>query len=127
MSNLERKTLGEIIKDDLKEGGWNQSAVAKKMNVSKQVINQIDRRKYFDLGFLQKLKDSTGLDYTGYIQTRSYMSADENLAEHQATPAEQVEMSLTIKIKSNPELINKVGELLMTIRREAFKLGFTVQ
>lgn len=50
----------------MKEKGINGSAVARKMNVARQVINQIDKRKKFDLEFLLEFKKASGLDYTQY-------------------------------------------------------------
>lgn len=127
MSNKPVKSLGEIIKEALKEKGLNQSAIAKKMNVSKQVINQIDRRKYFDLEFLQSLKDVTGLDFTGYSYTSKPLAIT-----HTAEPSsslrnnQQVEMSLAIKLKADPDHISQMGEFLLTIKKEASRLGFTI-
>lgn len=124
MSNEKTQSLGEIIKKGLKEKGLNQSAVAKKMNVSKQVINQIDRRKTFDLDFLQKLKEVTGLDYTMYTS--------QNLVQVNSDTADLlhvdrlVEMSLAIKLKADPFHINKMGDLLISIKKEATRLGFTI-
>lgn len=66
MSTETRKSLGEIIKDDMKSKGINGSAVARKMKVARQVINQIDRRKKFDYEFLIDFKNASGLDYTKY-------------------------------------------------------------
>ncbi|GEM_PF-2910369 len=127
MSNKPMKSLGEIIKETLKEKGLNQSAVAKKMNVSKQVINQIDRRKYFDLEFLQSLKDVTGLDFTGYTYT-SKPQANTEAAESASSlrNSQQVEMSLAIKLKADPDHISQMGEFLLTIRKEATRLGFSI-
>ncbi|MFB2118634.1 hypothetical protein [Parapedobacter sp. 2B3] len=59
-----KKTLGEIIKETMKEKGIKSSMVARKMNVSRQAISQIDVRKKFDLDFLQRLKEASGLDFT---------------------------------------------------------------
>jgi len=61
---MEKKTLGEIIKETMKEKGIKSSAVARKMNLSRQAISQIDVRKKFDLDFLQRLKEASGLDFT---------------------------------------------------------------
>ena len=132
MSNEPARMLGEIIKEALKEKGLNQSAVAKKMNVSKQVINQIDRRKYFDIEFLQKLREVTGLDFTNHsfnINPRQPLTVAEpsgNYRHLSVAKPEQVEMSLAIKIKASPEQINNMGDLLISIKREASRLGFTI-
>ena len=61
------KNLGEKIQSDLESMGLNDSAIARKMGVNRQTINQIATRKTFDLLFLQKLKDASGLDYTNYV------------------------------------------------------------
>ncbi|WP_316743377.1 helix-turn-helix transcriptional regulator [Pedobacter antarcticus] len=124
MSNSQPKLLGEIIKNALKEKGLNQTAVAKKMNVSKQVINQIDRRKNFDLEFLQNLKAVTGLDFTGHVYRANATKTEE--LDTESLKNQQVEMSLAIKLKADPEQINRMGELLISIRKEAARLGFTI-
>lgn len=131
MSNTNRNSLGELIKKALKEKGLNQSAVAKKMNVSKQVINQIDRRKHFDLDFLQKLKDVTDIDFTNYSfghTPKSFKRRDDEVEEEEEleTGTQQIEMALAIKLKADPYHINKMGELLLSIKKEATRLGFTI-
>lgn len=61
---MNTKSLGEIIKATMKEKGIKSSVVARKMNVSRQAISQINLRKKFDLDFLQRLKEASGLDFT---------------------------------------------------------------
>src|SRR5690606_15279666 len=110
MSSKTVKPLGEIIKEALKERGLNKSAIAKKMNVSKQVINQIDRRKYFDLDFLKKLKDATGLDFTRYNTSNFFENIDDTI-QPVTGDADQlkVEMSLAIKITATQAEISRMG------------------
>ncbi|WP_432714399.1 helix-turn-helix domain-containing protein [Pedobacter sp.] len=135
MSNKEGKSLGELIKEALKDKGLNQSAVAKKMNVSKQVINQIDRRKSFDLPFLTLLKDVTGIDFTDYYYNSNKIISPKP-ADLQSIVAEPnvnmyssnqtVEMSLAIKVKASQQDLDKMGELILGFKREATRLGFTL-
>lgn len=66
MAKVNTKSLGEIIKETMKERGIKGSVVARKMNVSRQTINQIDLRKKFDIEFLHNLKEASGLDFTHY-------------------------------------------------------------
>lgn len=130
MSSISSKTLGEKIKEDLKEKGLNQSAIAKKMNVSKQVINQIDRRKYFDLEFLQKLKEVTGLDYTSHSsQISTYTEGaniEQNLESSKVNNSQSIEFLLSIKLKSDNDHITSIGELISKIKNEALRMGFSV-
>lgn len=132
MSNLENpenKTLGEIIKQDLVDNGLKQSVVAKKMNVSKQVINQIDRRKNFDLGFLLKLREVTGLDYTKYIPSRYPQNVSQEVGDSTQKNQQNidvVEVTLNIKVKSTADQLGRVGELITIFRKQAMQMGFTV-
>lgn len=125
MSGKSGKQLGEILKEALREKGLNQTAVAKKMNVSKQVINQIDRRKYFDLDFLVKFKEATGLDFTRYSTAKSLESAEEVKGDY-ALNSQTVEMSLAIKIRAHHDEIVKMGELVTAFKKEALRLGFSI-
>ncbi|MFN0254473.1 helix-turn-helix domain-containing protein [Pedobacter ureilyticus] len=131
MSNNENKTLGEIIKDALKEKGLNQTAVAKKMNVSKQVINQLDRRKYFDLDFLERLKKHTDLDFTRYSQSNieEHASVEETQSQYSLTNVNNVntvEMTLSVKVRASDTEISQMGNLLMAFKKEALRMGFTI-
>lgn len=128
MSNVNGESLGEIIKNALREKGLNQSAIAKKMNVSKQVMNQIDRRKHFDLEFLQKLRDASGLDFTDYHFGKKPTEFHINNLDRSTVEmsTQQIEMALSIKLKADPLQISKMGELMMSIRKEATRLGFAI-
>lgn len=131
MSNNENKTLGEIIKDALKEKGLNQTAVAKKMNVSKQVINQLDRRKYFDLDFLERLKKHTDLDFTRYSQSNieEHTGVEETQSQYSLTNVNNVntvEMTLSVKVRASDSEISQMGNLLMAFKKEALRMGFTI-
>lgn len=119
MSKVFEETLGEKILKAIKEKGLVQSKIADKMKVSRQIINQIDRRKTFDLEFLQKLKEATDLDFTGYLYPQKPQEVEEKIFDI-------IEMSLAIKLKSTPEQISRMGELLTSIRREAVRMGFTI-
>lgn len=131
MSNSENRTLGEIIKDALKEKGLNQSAVAKKMNVSKQVINQIDRRKYFDLDFLERLKKATDLDFRSYSTSLpapvSIVKEEEGQYSRTKVNIDNtVEMTLSVKVRASDDEISQMGNLLIAFKREALRMGFTI-
>lgn len=132
MSKKINPSLGEIILQALKDKGLKQSKVADKMNVKRQTINQIDRRKTFDLEFLQKLKDATDLDFTSYIyqnggnRQNSEDLVSEILTNSNSNAGQQIEMSLAIRLKSDPIHISKMGELLVLINKEAARLGFTI-
>ncbi|MBC7418414.1 MAG: hypothetical protein H7325_09685 [Pedobacter sp.] len=68
MAKKSIKNLGEQIKSEIEDMGLNQSFVARKMGLrNRQTINKLETRKKFDLAFLQKLKEATGLDYTNYV------------------------------------------------------------
>lgn len=125
MSTMNNLTLGEIILKAIKEKGLNQSKIADKMNVKRQTINQLDRRKTFDMEFLQKLKKATDLDFTGYLYPQS--NAEEGLTKSNDKPESSIEMSLSIKLKADPVQLNRMSDLLAIIRAEALKLGFTIQ
>lgn len=71
LSKENMETLGEIIKKTLKDKGIKESYVADKMGVSKQVINQIDRRKNFDAEFLKKLEDIVDIDFSVYMPAQT--------------------------------------------------------
>lgn len=127
MSNRTNQTLGEIIKDALKNKGISQTKVAEKMNVKRQSINQIDRRKTFDLEFLQKLKDATGLDFTQYLYPEAI--AKPTVVNQELTNSKvdaSIEMSLNIKVRSSPNDVSKVSELILLFRKEALRMGFTI-
>src|SRR5690606_41278702 len=68
---MAKKTLGEIIKETMKEKGIKSSSVARKMNVSRQAISQSDQRKKFDLEVLQRRKEASGLDFTAIAYENS--------------------------------------------------------
>jgi transcriptional regulator with XRE-family HTH domain len=132
MSRIKEESLGEIIKKAIEKSGLKQSVIADRMGLKRQTINQIDRKKTFDIEFLQKLKDASGLDFTNYVfgESKSYPnSEDQNLAlfRDSATDTSQlVEMSLSIRIKAEPAYVNKMGELIIAVKKEAAKLGFTI-
>lgn len=130
MSNNENRTLGEIIKDALNEKGLKQSAVAKKMNVSKQVINQIDRRKYFDLEFLERLKKATDLDFTRYsTNSQQHSELKEEEGQYLRTNVNienTVEMTLSVKVRASDNEISQMSNLLIAFKKEALRMGFTI-
>lgn len=85
MTENNYKPLGEIIKETLIEKGFNQSALAKKLNVSRQVVNQIDKRKNFDYKFLKQLEEYTGIDFSIYLPIPDHLkpksqAQEENIA-----------------------------------------------
>lgn len=136
MSTISEKSLGILIKKAIDESGIKQSVIAKRMNVSRQTINQIDRRKTFDLQFLQELKKASGLDFTEYVFNpgrRGYQAPNIGELKVLEEPAGDlrrkplIDFSLTVKIRAEKEYITKVSDLLMAFRTEADKLGFSIQ
>lgn len=127
MSTNTHQNIGEKIKNELKERGLNQSAIAKKMNVSKQVINQIDRRKHFDYDFLEKLTDATGINFMKYSpRPYNYNTYPVSQVSEPAENNQSIEMSISIKFRSTQEEVNKLADFLNTIRKEALKIGFNL-
>lgn len=132
MSNVKDESLGVLIKKAIVESGKKQSVIAKKMNISRQSLNQIDRRKTFDLEFLQLLKDASGIDFTNYI-----FNPKKNARDFQEDPSKSavvnsnsnaptIDFSLTVKIRAEQEYVNRVSDLLMIFRAEANKMGFSI-
>ncbi|WP_407427667.1 helix-turn-helix domain-containing protein [Arcticibacter sp.] len=132
MSNVKDESLGVLIKKAIIESGKKQSVIAKKMNISRQSLNQIDRRKTFDLEFLQLLKEASGIDFTNYI-----FNPKKNVRDFQEDPSKYVvvnssanaptiDFSLTVKIRAEQEYVNRVSDLLMIFRAEANKMGFSI-
>ncbi|WP_028297158.1 helix-turn-helix domain-containing protein [Olivibacter sitiensis] len=122
MSNKKAKSLGEIIKETMKERGIKGSVVARKMNVSRQTINQIDTRKKFDIAFLQSLKDASGLDFTyyAYKDIMDSMSDDSKLKYLESSPR----ITINISISTKKDNLNNLPELVTQIEDLSRKLGF---
>lgn len=127
MSTEKQNSVGERIKKTLKDRGLNQSAIAKKMNVSKQVINQIDRRKYFDLEFLTQLSEASGIDFINFVTPPSHLREPnfdyDNISKETSG---LIEMSLSIKFKAGAEEVTKFAELMKVLKSEAIKKGFSI-
>lgn len=121
MSTKDNRSLGEIIKEDLKSKGINGSAVARKMKVARQVINQIDRRKKFDIDFLLDLKEASGLDYTRYALDHSAHNLSEPPVEYQKS-----KVTLTINIACPRELVNEFSKFLADVELVSDKYGFQI-
>lgn len=116
------KSLGEIIKEALKERGIKASAVARKMNISRQTINQIDRRKKFDIAFLQSLKDASGLDFTHYAYEDVIGNMPEESKQRYLTKSTRV--TISISVSSNTKNLGNLPELITQIEEISKKLGF---
>ncbi|MNK53058.1 hypothetical protein D3C87_720090 [compost metagenome] len=132
MSKVLSQTLGELIKNAIVDKSLNQSAIARKMGVAKQTINQIERKKIFDLDFLVKLRDASGLDFTShalpndkknYVNNDGYSEINEDEGKYGSNT---VELSVTIKITSDEDDLLKLGEFLKTVKLEAASRGFKI-
>ena len=124
-------SLGEMIKEDIVNKGLNQSLIAKRMGYERQIINQIANRKTFDLEFLQKLKDASGLDYTNYVfnpKRKEYVILeDKTMVEEPRGNYGQttVEMLLSVIIRGEHDQLAKMSDLLMAFKTDASRLGFS--
>lgn len=134
MSNRGIHPLGEMIKEAIKKSGITQARVADRMGVPRQTINQIDTRKTFDLEFLQKLKNATGLDFTNHVfdpKGNRYVAYDdiskvgEPAEPYQATNS--IELSLALKINAQQNDLSKLSELISAFKNEAQKFGFVLK
>ncbi|WP_028297156.1 hypothetical protein [Olivibacter sitiensis] len=106
----------------MKERGIKGSVVARKMNVSRQTINQIDTRKKFDIAFLQSLKDASGLDFTHYVykDIMDSMSEDSKLKYLESSPR----ITINISIATKKDNLNNLPELVPQIEDLSRNLGF---
>lgn len=129
MSENNNKSFGLIIKEILTDKGLNQSLIAKKMNVSRQVINQIDRRKNFDYQFLKDLEKATGIDFTVYAPIPEYLrkavhienKIDEPEREHNVKAA-----TITMNFEIPPNAYANLSEFMKEINLTANKHGLKV-
>jgi transcriptional regulator with XRE-family HTH domain len=135
MSKRSVHPLGEMIKEAIKKTGIAQAKVAERMNVPRQTINQIDLRKSFDLEFLQKLKNATGIDFTDYVfdpKEKRYVSIN-NISKVSEPKTEYtketnvVELMLTVKISTEEDDLTKLSGLIASFKGEAKKHGFTLK
>lgn len=130
MSSRSVESLGYLIKKAIEDSGLKQTIIAKKMNVSRQAINQIDRRKNFDLEFLQSLKEATGIDFTNYnFNGLKEYTPSQSLTvvnEHDFNSNQSIELSLSIKIKTDSGQLNRMSDLIRVFKSEAEKLGFSI-
>lgn len=122
MAKINTKTLGEIIKEAMKERGIKGSVVARKMNVSRQTINQIDLRKKFDIEFLQNFKEASGLDFTHY-------ALDDIIAQVPRQQRvkylnKQSTITINISIVANKENIENLPLFIKQIEELGKRLGF---
>lgn len=123
MSSQKEKSLGEIIKEDMKARKLNASAIAREMNVSRQVINQIDTRKTFDLEFLQKLKEASGLDYTHY----AFDSVMKNLLHEEPgsyNTGKSNYVTLTLAVSCKRDRVGEFDSFLTDLENVAEKYGY---
>jgi transcriptional regulator with XRE-family HTH domain len=123
MSTEIKKSLGEIIKDDMKLKGINGSAVARKMNVARQVINQIDRRKKFDLEFLIDFKKASGLDYTKYAYENVVGLLQEEEPFHQRN---NNNVTLNFTLSCHRDRVSQFSAFLDDVDAVAKKYGYQI-
>ena len=127
---MEKKTLGEIIKETMKEKGIKSSAVARKMNVSRQAISQIDLRKKFDLEFLQRLKEASGLDFTTIAYERitdgATQSSDSAINSRGEQPVD-LPQGITINIRvttKDKEKLDNLTSFIEEVEESGKRYGF---
>jgi len=120
---MEKKTLGEIIKETMKEKGIKSSTVARKMNLSRQAISQIDVRKKFDLDFLQRLKEASGLDFTAIAYEKI---ADGGHTVHETQPS-GLSHGITINIRvtaKDKEKLDNLTSFIEEVEESGKRYGF---
>lgn len=113
-------TLGEIIKKEMRERGIKDSVVARKMNVARQSINQIDKRKKFDLQFLQEFKKASGLDYTIYATENTVAL----LQDPETTYQSKNRVTLTLNVSCNRNNVGDFSAFLTQIEEIAEQYGY---
>lgn len=126
MTIRNNKTLGEIIKEVMKERGIKASVVARKMNVSRQTINQIDARKKFDIEFLQKLKDATELDFTSYAYDDLNRRIPEEDKEKYFNSTAEQKISLQISVSCSVDKLTNFSDFINEMNQIAKKYGFSI-
>lgn len=134
MSTKELHPLGEIISEAIENSGIKQATIAKRMGVSRQTINKVALRKTFDLEFLQKLKNASGLDFTNHVfdpKRKTYVNIDSLTKANepdlsQSYNSNSLELSLTIKIKSDETSLKNLSEMILNFKKEAINKGFQV-
>jgi len=108
----------------MKEKGIKSSAVARKMNLSRQAISQIDSRKKFDLEFLQRLKEASGLDFTAVAYEKI---ADDKIAnDHDEQPSDSAH-GITINIRVTPkdkEKLDNLPSFIEEVEESGKRYGF---
>ena len=116
--------MGEIIKETMKKKGIKSSAVARKMNVSRQAISQIDHRKKFDLEFLQRLKEASGLDFT----TIAYEKVTDSSAIHTIDEQhDELPQGITINIRvttKDKEKLDNLTSFIEEVEESGKRYGF---
>ncbi len=127
---MAKKTLGEIIKETMKEKGIKSSSVARKMNVSRQAISQIDQRKKFDLEFLQRLKEASGLDFTAiayeniaHSVTHTPNSAINSAGKQPIDLPEGITINIRLTAK-NKEKLNNLTSFIEEVEASGKRYGF---
>lgn len=126
------KSLGELIKEELKAREINGSAVARKMGLARQIINQIDRRKSFDLEFLQKLKAASGLDFTSYVfepKSNSYVDISQltTVAEPSTPyPSGKNSVTLNFMVSCDRDRVSEFSKFLNDVDKIANNYGYKI-
>ncbi|WP_257667701.1 helix-turn-helix domain-containing protein [Parapedobacter tibetensis] len=122
MTKINTKTLGEVIKETMKERGIKGSVVARKMNVSRQTINQIDLRKKFDIEFLQNLKEASGLDFThhAYESIMDKMPNEQKVKYLDRTPG----ITFNISVMASKENLENLPSFIKQVEDLGKQYGF---
>lgn len=120
---MKTKTLGEIIKATMKEKGINSSMVARKMNLSRQAISQIGLRKKFDLDFLQRLKEASGLDFTAIAYEKITDSAIDAQHAHPPALTQGITINITVTTK-NKEKLENLAAFIDEVEEAGKRFGF---
>ena len=122
---MKKKTLGEIIKETIKEKGINSAEVARKMNLSRQAISQIDARKKFDLDFLQRLKEASGLDFTAIAYEKATSDKANNVRRN--TQSATLPQGITINIRvttKDKEKLENLTSFIEEVEASGKRYGF---
>lgn len=127
------ENLGEQIRKDIIASGIPISKTAAKLGMSRQSLSQINLRKSFDLEFLQKLKNVTGLDYLDFYTKKpdkKYQTNDDVDGVREATASyiseSKMELFLNIRITGKDSDFGNVYQFLQIIKLEAEKFNLLI-
>jgi transcriptional regulator with XRE-family HTH domain len=124
-------SLGELILEAIEKSGIAQAVIAQRMGVSRQAINKLATRKTFDLEFLQKLRDASGLDYTNYVfepKSKKYVDINEltKVNEPVTEYSSKKNLTLNFTISCDRQKVNEFSRFLLEIDQVAEKYGFKI-